>query len=283
MTPPRQPAYFLAHGNPYWIVAPQESGPRYLASLGKKILASDKRPTSVLVISAHWETSNGLKVTTAAQHDLLYDYYGFPKSFYDVRYPARGSPDLAARTSQLLQSAGFKVTSEPKRGLDHGAFTPLMYMFPNRELPVVQLSLPVTRGGAGGGPEEYLRMGRALAPLRDEGVLVLGLGYVTHNLRVFQTMGIGNARAPPEWATDFTRRVRAAVVDAAPGAERDAALLATYEAPSYRMASPSPEHYAPVLVAAGAGMDDKGVLVNEGWDSQTFSFSEDCFRFGSDY
>ncbi|KAI9315058.1 Extradiol ring-cleavage dioxygenase, class III enzyme, subunit B [Zopfochytrium polystomum] len=277
----RQPCYFLAHGSPMWIVSPEDNGPRALAALGKKILASGpNRPKSLLVVSAHWETDNGLKITTAAKHDLLYDYYGFPPEFYDVKYPADGDPLLADRASRLLKGAGFRVSEEKSRGLDHGVFTPLLYLFPGCEIPVVQLSLPVTRD-----PNDYFMIGKALAPLRDEGVLILGLGFILHNLReLFRAMRSGKPSGPPpDWTTDFANRVRAAILESRTGEELQKALLATYDAPSYRMAAPSPEHYAPVLFAAGAGSEDKGTLVIDGWESLSSLFTNDSYRFGDDY
>ncbi|KAJ1550209.1 hypothetical protein HK405_001147, partial [Cladochytrium tenue] len=129
-TAPRLPAYFLAHGNPYWLVTPTESGPRFLSKLGRRILQwpAAARPRAVLIVSAHWETSPGLRVTSVQKHKLLYDYYGFPDSFYDIQYPADGEPEVAAEASRLLSAAGFAVANETKRGLDHGAFTPLLYL-----------------------------------------------------------------------------------------------------------------------------------------------------------
>ncbi|KAI9328045.1 putative 4,5-DOPA dioxygenase extradiol [Zopfochytrium polystomum] len=277
MTPPRQPSYFLAHGNPSWLVSPELSGPQFLVALGKQILAAPVRPRAVVVVSAHWETAPELRVTTNAQHSLLYDYYNFPAHFYDVKYPAAGAPDVAAKASGLLNAAGFKVADETERGLDHGAFTILLYLFPNQEIPVIQLSLPDTTD-----PAAYLKMGRALAPLRDDNVLIVGGGIVTHNLGVFrQQRRTGEqATAPPQWANDFVAVVRGAVLGAKTAEERAAALLKTFEAPSYKMASPTPDHYAPLLVAAGAGLDDEPELINEGWDPMTFSFSDDSYRFG---
>ncbi|KAI9315060.1 Extradiol ring-cleavage dioxygenase, class III enzyme, subunit B [Zopfochytrium polystomum] len=247
----------------------------------QKILASGpNRPKSLLVVSAHWETDNGLKITTAAKHDLLYDYYGFSPEFYDVKYPADGDPLLADRASRLLKGAGFRVSEEKSRGLDHGVFTPLLYLFPGCEIPVVQLSLPVTRD-----PNDYFMIGKALAPLRDEGVLILGLGFILHNLReLFRAMRSGKPSGPPpDWMTDFANRVRAAILESRTGEELQKALLATYDAPSYRMAAPSPEHYAPVLFAAGAGSEDKGTLVIDGWESLSSLFTNDSYRFGDDY
>ncbi|KAJ1554055.1 hypothetical protein HK405_006136 [Cladochytrium tenue] len=308
-TPPaRLPTYFLAHGNVQWLASPTASGPRFLACLGRRILQAwpaAARPRAVLIVSAHWETSPDLRVTSVQKHKLLYDYYGFPDKFYNIKYPVDGEPEVAAETARLLAAAGFTVADETERGLDHGAFGPLLYMFPNQELPVVQLSLPNT-----GQPDDYFRMGAALAPLRDRGVLILGTGYVTHNLMAFRasyySAGRGGAdhgsspSQPPDWAADFVSCVRAAVgtgadagddvsgtsstsASAASGIEvRRRALAATFQAPTFKMAAPSPEHYAPVLVAGGAGGADAGVLINEGWDSMTFTLCEDSYRFGAE-
>ncbi|KAI9345813.1 4,5-DOPA dioxygenase extradiol [Zopfochytrium polystomum] len=274
----RQPAYFLIHGHPFWIVEPNDKDLQYLVSLAQKILASNNKPKALLVVSAHYETTGGVRVSADAHHSLLYDYYGFPKHFYDVKYPARGDPALAARVVELVKEAGFSAQTETGRGLDHGVLPMLMHMFPRCEFPVLQLSLPVTKN-----PNDYFSLGSALAPLRDEGVLIAGTGSVTHNLYEMRRTGFGAAKGVAPWAQEFEGVVRRAVLETRTAEERRRALLETFKAPSYKMACPTVEHYAPVLVAAGAGLEDRPVLTYEGWDSRTLTFAQDCFRFGSNF
>ncbi|KAJ3072466.1 hypothetical protein HDU98_003542 [Podochytrium sp. JEL0797] len=273
--PMKQPAYFLAHGSPFWLVNKTDSGPTFLKSLGKQILSSPHPPKSMLIISAHWETNNGLRITTSAQHKLLYDYYGFPKEFYDVKYPAKGDPVMAEETARLLRTAGFKVTEEPTRGLDHGVFTPLIYLFPNQEIPIVQLSLPITNS-----TEEYYRMGEALKPLRDQGVMIVGSGFLLHNLRVMIN-GMHTAKSTDPllpWAKEFVEAAEKATLEST-GSARKRNVLALFQLGSYHTAHPSPEHFAPFVVAAGVAGEDVGELIHKQWFGG-FS-SEDSFRFGS--
>ncbi|KAJ3106981.1 hypothetical protein HDU97_005262 [Phlyctochytrium planicorne] len=272
-TPFIQPTYFLCHGSPFWLVEPTSPGPKFLSKLGKKILSLPipQRPKTILMFSAHWETQNEIRVTTKQDHTLLYDYYGFPKSFYDIQYPAKGDGEVSERAKTLLKEAGFKVKDEDKRGLDHGVFTPLLYMFPNQELPVVVVSLPVTSN-----PQDYLKLGESLKPLRSEGVMIIGGGFATHNLMEFRTAGTEEGK-PAHWASSFIDSLETAILKTPPK-DRNRALLETYNHEFYRKAHPSPEHYAPVLVAAGAGGEDDAKMIHSRWGAA--SFSEDSFVFG---
>ena len=128
MSKAKLPCYFIAHGSPLWIGEPNSKGPEFLKSLGKQILSLPQRPKSLIIISAHWETQPEIRISSADQHNLLYDYYGFPKHFYDVKYPAKGDPLIANKAKALLEKDGFVVENDHERGLDHGIFIPLMYM-----------------------------------------------------------------------------------------------------------------------------------------------------------
>ncbi|KAJ3416163.1 hypothetical protein HDV05_002808 [Chytridiales sp. JEL 0842] len=272
----RQPTYFLAHGNPTWLGLPNASGPTFLKSLGKKLLSSPNRPKAVVIISAHWETQPHVKVTTVDKHSLLYDFYGFPKEYYEIKYPAVGHPEVAERAKRLLEAGGFKVADETKRGLDHGVFTPLLYMFPNQEIPVVAISLPITTD-----PIKYYQLGKSLSPMRNEGALIIGAGYITHNLGVFREKGMSEqfTKKIDDWARSFVETVEEAVASTK-GPQRLQALLATYKHPHYQKAHPTPEHYAPLLVAAGAGEEEEGKLIHSAWEFGCFT--EDSFQFGKD-
>ncbi|KAJ3220174.1 hypothetical protein HDU67_005500 [Dinochytrium kinnereticum] len=277
----RQPTYFLCHGSPNWLVEPTAPGPSFLKSLGKKILASLSPPSCLVVISAHWETDREIRVTTRENHGkLLYDYYGFPAEYYDIEYPAKGHPEIAEKAKGLLKAKGFAVKDEVARGLDHGVFTPLIYMFPKQEIPVVVVSLPVTND-----PNNYYKLGEALRPLRDEGALIIGGGMITHNLNEFRNqMRSGRIPAPSStssetWATEFAKAVEDALTISSNEVERKKAILKTFNHQYYSKSHPSPEHYAPVLVAAAAAGDDKASKIHSSWSMGVFT--EDSYMFGS--
>jgi 4,5-DOPA dioxygenase extradiol len=195
------------------------------------------RPTAVLMVSAHWtEAPATLGATRTVP--LVYDFYGFPRRYYQQQYPAPGAPALARRVRELL-SPRQPVTDDPQRGLDHGAYVPLVAMYPQADVPVLQLSLPSLE------PRALLELGRALAPLRHEGVLVVGSGFLTHNLRTLDWSG---ESPPPAWATDFDQWTAQALERHDTGALLDYLRLG----PGARMALPTQEHFVPLLVALGA-------------------------------
>lgn len=201
-------------------------------------LSLPERPRAILVVSGHWET-RGFALTGASQPALVYDYYGFPPHTYQLRYDAPGAPALADRAASLLRKAGFTAQIDPARGLDHGVFVPLKVAFPEADVPVVELSLD-----AGLDAALHLAAGRALAPLREEGVLVMGAGMSVHNLRA-----LGDPRLT-EPARQFDAWLEAAAC--APAAQRSELLSRWQEAPAARLAHPRHEHLLPLMVAAGA-------------------------------
>jgi aromatic ring-opening dioxygenase catalytic subunit (LigB family) len=201
-------------------------------------------PQVVLVISGHWE-EEPLAVTSNPAPPLLYDYYGFPEHTYQLKYPALGAPPLAERVSELLGEDGFPVTKDAARGFDHGVFIPFKLIYPDANIPIVQLSL---RQGLNA--EDHIRIGRALGPLRREGVLIVGSGMSFHNLRSF-----GPAAGPvsdqfDEWLTNAV---------CAPDPQlRDDSLAGWKQAPGARLAHPREEHLLPLMVAAGAAGNEQG-------------------------
>jgi aromatic ring-opening dioxygenase catalytic subunit (LigB family) len=207
-------------------------------------------PKALLVVSAHWEETVPT-VMTAARPPMLYDYYGFPPEAYQITWPAPGDPPLAARVRQLLGAAGIESGADDKRGFDHGTFVPLKLAYPDAELPTVQLSL---RRGLD--PDQHLAIGRALAPLRDEGVFIIGSGMTFHNMRAF-----GDPRARPI-SEEFDAWLRETA--ALPEAARNQRLVAWSTAPSARLAHPREEHLLPLMVVAGAAGADRGVAAFEG-------------------
>jgi 4,5-DOPA dioxygenase extradiol len=228
----RLPAIFAAHGAPVLLDDPVWV--RELAGWAKAL----PRPKSVLMISAHWEERPATLGATRTV-PLVYDFYGFPEQYYRQRYPCPGAPGLAARVRDLLGSQGIDCADDPARGLDHGAYIPLVAMYPAADVPVLQVSMPRLDAA------ELFALGRALAPLRDEGVLVFGSGFLTHNMAYAFRPGI------PQWARDFD----AWAADALSRLDVDALVHFRTRAPAARTALPTWEHYAPVLVAAGAAAD----------------------------
>ena len=229
------PVVFTAHGNPMNALG----GTPFAAFLGEWG-QSLPLPRAVLCVSAHWERPR-LAVTAGERPDTVHDFYGFPEDLYRLRYPAPGSPALAVRVRELLVASGQGCNLEPGRGLDHGAWSPLLHLFPRADVPVVQLSLPL-----GASMASHLEIGKALAPLRMEGVLVLGSGNLVHNLRTADLRH--RDRDVAEWARRFDEWVatRLAVWDL------DALASPWFAMPDGRLAHPSLEHYAPLLVACGA-------------------------------
>jgi len=223
------PVVFAAHGAPILLDDALWMGE--LASWAKAMA----KPKSILMISAHWEekpTTLGATRTVP----LIYDFHGFPERYYQTKYAAPGAPELAARVRDLLRAKRIAVTDEPGRGLDHGAYVPLVAMYPDADVPVLQVSMP------GLDAQRLFELGRALAPLRDEGVLVFGSGFLTHNMRYAFRPGT------PPWAQEFDGWVE----DALRRFDTDALIDFQTRAPAAQMALPTWEHYAPVLVAAGA-------------------------------
>jgi aromatic ring-opening dioxygenase catalytic subunit (LigB family) len=215
----------------------------HLRGLGDAIHA---RPNSVLVISAHWECARAT-VQSAARHSLLFDYYGFPEHTYRLTYPVSGSPELAARVRALLAVAGIDSDEDRERGLDHGVFVPFKLIYPQAEIPMLQLSLQSGLDAA-----QHLRIGRALAPLRDQGVLIVGSGMSYHNLREIFTQ---HSEAQL-WAQHFDDWLATAIT--AGEAERSRALALWAQAPGARQCHPRSEHLLPLMVAAGAAGLDPG-------------------------
>lgn len=246
---PRQPVVFLPHGGGPWPwMDPDAFGPgameplrAYLRELPGSLGAA---PRAILAVSAHWEEPVPT-VQSAAAPPMLYDYYGFPRHTYEIRWPAPGDPALAARVRALLGEAGFDTAEDAHRGFDHGTFVPLGVAWPDATIPTVQLSLV-----SGLDPETHLRMGRALAPLRDEGVLIVGSGMSYHHMR-----GFGTA-AGRQASEQFDRWLRETVTSDAEA--RDAGLRHWAEAPSARACHPREEHLLPLMVAAGAAGADRG-------------------------
>ena len=258
----RLPTLFLSHGSPMHAVEPGAAGKAWQA-LGRAL----PRPRAVLMVSAHWETAVPM-LTGNGQPETIHDFGGFPAELYELRYPAPGAPEVATQTVALLKDAGVAAGIDGCRGLDHGAWVPLLWMYPDADMPVVQLSVQPGRGTA-----HHLRLGRALAPLAADGVLVVGSGHTTHNLRDWMTNPrrqepLRYAQAFADWVGERLRT-------------HDAAALIDYraQAPDAVRAHPSEEHFLPLFVAWGAAGTDADVeRVVAGFEAGALAMDSYAFR-----
>ena len=255
----RVPTIFVSHGAPTLAIETADRTHRFLKGLGPQL----GKPESVLLISAHWEQDTA-SVSAVVKPETIHDFRGFPDPLYEIGYPATGAPELAERVSELLTGAGIAARIDSERGLDHGAWVPMSLMYPDADVPVAQLSVQTALGG-----EHHLALGRALRPLRDEGVLILGSGGLTHNLGELDWSGATTTM--PAWASEFQEWILEAIdhnrIDD----------LADYRsrAPHAARNHPTEEHFLPLLVALGAG--DKGERIHT--DVCFGTLAMDAYRF----
>jgi 4,5-DOPA dioxygenase extradiol len=252
----RQPAVFIGHGSPMNIVADNS----YTQDL-EKLGAALAKPRAVFVVSAHWMTQ-GFFVGSDETNLTIHDFYGFPDELYEKRYPAPGAPDVAQRVVELTGGA----VQAAERGLDHAAWAPLIRVWPEADVPVLELSLDLSRPAA-----DHYALGRLLAPLRDEGVLIMGSGDVVHNLR---TVDWDEDAAPFDWAVEFDTFVADAVSE-----RRHHDLIDYLRHPLGRMAAPTPDHYLPLLYVLAAQGDEEQVATLHA-SIQHGSVSMRCIRVG---
>lgn len=233
------PALFVSHGSPMLPLEPERPAHRFLRGAA----AHWPKPQAILAISAHWESEHPL-VGATANPETIHDFYGFPPALYRMRYAAPGAPAVATRIKTLLDAAGFTAALDNDRGLDHGAWSPLSLVYPDADVPVLQLSLQSHLD-----PAHHLAIGRALRPLREEGVLIFATGSMVHNLR---RLDFDEGAIMP-WAQDFAEWMRDRLQ------ARDDAALLDYrrQAPHARMAHPTDEHLLPLYVALGAASPDR--------------------------
>ncbi|XVQ15931.1 dioxygenase family protein [Spirillospora sp. CA-255316] len=241
------PALYLSHGAP-----PLADDPEWTGQLAR--WAADlPRPASILMVSAHWEEAPATVGATRTV-PLVYDFWGFERRYYQVRYEAPGAPQLATDLHKLVPD----LRRDEERGLDHGAYVPLVEMYPDADIPVLQLSMPTLD------PARLYDLGRRLAPLRDQGVLIIGSGFTTHNLREIRPDADA---APPAWSEEFDEWTDRAVTSG----DMDALLDFRAKAPAAAIAHPRTEHFAPLFVALGAhdgatgGADDRRAVIDGYW------------------
>lgn len=236
-TDERMPVVFLSHGAP-----PLADDPQWTRELADWS-ASMPKPASILIVSAHWE-NDPLTVSATRTVPLFYDFWGFPQHYYQVEYPAPGAPQLAREIEMLLSDGGHRVERDEARGLDHGAYIPLVEMYPEADVPVLQVSMPTLD------PAELFQIGRRLAPLRDQGVLIVGSGFSTHNLREMNWHA-GPGGHPPNWSVEFDDWL-GQMLEA-----RDVEAIIDFQhaAPAAVLAHPRTEHFAPLFISLGATAD----------------------------
>lgn len=237
------PTLFISHGSPMHAMDAGRAGDAW-REIGRRL----PRPKAILVASAHWETELPM-IGTAKQPETIHDFGGFPQELYKIRYAAPGAPDMATRAVELLKNAGIQVTANGCRGLDHGAWVPLLRLFPDADVPVAQISIQPSLDAA-----HHLHVGAALAPMTSEGVLILASGHMTHNLREWITdarrrgsMSI-DERAPEAYVREFTGWID----DALRRDDRVALSHWAEAAPHALRAHPTPEHFLPLMIAVGA-------------------------------
>ncbi len=233
------PALYLGHGAP-----PLVDDPVWTAQLSAWAKGLP-RPRSILMISAHWESAPLTLGATETGTPLTYDFYGFPERYYRMTYPSPGAPDLAARVKALMPDTE-PVAEEPSYGLDHGAYVPLMVMYPHADVPVLQISMPSLD------PQRLFELGRRLRPLRDEGVLIIGSGFLTHGLPFLRDWRPD--AEPPGWSRDFDEWAR----EALGRGDVDELMDFRSRAPGMPYAHPTVEHFAPLFVTLGAAEDPEG-------------------------
>lgn len=256
----RLPTLFVSHGAPTFALEPGIAGP-LLTQVGQAV----ERPRAVLVVSPHWMTRS-IVVGAATTPNTIHDFGGFPAALYELQYPAPGHPELAQAAADLLAAAGHTVKLDVAHGLDHGAWVPLRYLYPGADVPVFQVSMPASLDA-----EAAWRLGETLAPLSRQGVLIVGSGSLTHNLREFRQFHTQEAA----YVGEFVRWIRAAVT----AMDRDRMVHALSMAPYGERAHPSTDHFLPLLVAAGAAAPAAEVEVLEGGVTHGV-LSMESYRFG---
>ena len=256
----RMPALYLSHGAPP--LADDEVWTAELAAWSADL----PTPKAVLVVSAHWESAPLTVGATADGVPLTYDFGGFEQRYYEVTYAAPGAPQLAQDVAKLVAAPGRPVYQDPDRGLDHGAYVPLVEMFPEADVPVLQVSMPTLD------PKELFELGRTLAPLRDDGVLIIGSGFTTHNLR--EALWNETSGAAPEWGREFDHWAQEAVESG----DVDAVLNFLDVAPAGHRAHPRTEHFAPLFVTLGASAD-QGIDAHTTIDGFWYGLSKRSFEF----
>lgn len=264
----RLPTYFLSHGGGPWPWMMDRVGADYAvldASLKQMRRELAELPRAVLVVTAHWEEPV-FTFSSSPQPGMIYDYYNFPPETYRITYPAPGLPELAEQAAELLNSGGMEARLDPSRGFDHGAFSLMQAIYPEAAMPIVQMSVR-----ADFYPQSHLDAGRLLAPLREEGVLIIGSGLSYHNLRLMGPAGQAPSAMFDAWLQDALTHQS--------GAAREALLAQWFRAPAARVAQPREDHLLPLHVAAGAAGSETGLVTYH--EDGFMGVVASSFQFGS--
>lgn len=262
----RMPVYFISHGGGPW---PWMEDRRAALKTLEESLADipnqlPEKPKAILMVSGHWEEA-GFRVMSSPKPPMVYDYFGFPAFTYEIKYDAPGAPELGARTADLIAAAGLPTALDPERGFDHGVFAPMQVMYPHADVPTYQVSLQ-----EGYDVDRHIALGRALAPLRDEGVVIVGSGLSYHNLRRFGEAGRAPSAAFDAWLTE--------TVDTDPET-RVARLKEWEQAPAARICHPQEDHLIPMMTAVGAAEAEKATRIYH--DTDVYGgITASSWRFG---
>lgn len=260
-TSPRQPALFVSHGSPMIAIEPSPAHD-FLKDLNATL---PTRPRAILSVTAHWMTDTPV-FSADPRPETQYDFYGFPQPLYELTYPAPGAPALAETAAELLRNADIPAGTVPQRGFDHGTWTALMLSYPNADVPIVEMSIQPDRDAAW-----HHRLGQALKPLRDDNVLIVASGAVTHNLRAFFQNSYDR---PPDWVEAFTHWLHDAIVEN----RTDDLLNFATAAPHAHENHPTTEHLLPLFVALGAGTPDiPGLRIHDSIEHNVLAM--DAYRF----
>jgi 4,5-DOPA dioxygenase extradiol len=260
----RMPALYVSHGSPNLALTPETPAHRFLAGVAAQL----PRPKALLIVSAHY-TTRAPAVATTEWPPMIYDFGGFARRLYEFNYSAPGAPDVSRRAAALLGAAGFPVAEDDTRGYDHGVWVPLHIMYPDADIPIAQVSMQPLQDA-----RHHLALGRALAPLRDEGVLIIASGSMTHNLRAIQRDALYGE--PPAWVTDFTDWMNDRLV----AGDREAVLDAIDVAPGAQANHPYDDHLLPLFVAMGATSPDEPITrMHKSYEYGVLAM--DTYRFGA--
>lgn len=262
------PTYYISHGGgPWpWIPNMRAAFANLETSLVNMVASWPEKPKAILMVSGHWEEPSSIGVMANPNPPMVYDYYGFPPETYEVQYPAPGAPDLAKITQNLLQDAGLSAHLDTKQGFDHGTFAPMAIMYPNADIPVYQISLLKSYD-----PQTHIKMGRALRPLREQGVMIIGSGLSYHNLRMFGPEAREPSKHFDQWLGNALNL---------PEHDRTKAIIKWEDAPYARTCHKEEDHLAPLFVALGAAEDETATRVYHDTDLMG-GITASSYRFGA--
>jgi len=262
----KAPSIYIGHGAPFNAIWTTQ----YHQNIADFARNYDK-PDSIVVVSAHWEKHRPMEITSSQLPGIIYDYYGFPKEMYELEYPSLGDPKLANRIANKLTDIGFNTSLNPKQGLDHGAWIPLKIMYPEADIPIIQLSIPIPRS-----PEELYKIGKTLLKFREDNIMMLGSGNLTHNLpHVFQQIRSGKFdmnswadQATETWAKESDQWLQEKLSDR----NITSLLNASSELPNFNVAAPTTEHFDPLYFVLGTMNDNEGIAyIHEGFEAGSIS------------